>query len=103
MLAVMTSKHILGCIKEGVASRSGEVIISLYSALLRSHLQHCIQLWKERYGAVGVGPEEGHKDDQRAEAFMPQRKAEKFGIVYVEKDQGMLFQYLKVGLRKDGE
>lgn len=70
MLAVMTSNHILGCIKEGLASKSGEVIITLYSAHLRSPLQHCIQLWEERYGTVGVGPEEGHKDDQRAEAFL---------------------------------
>lgn len=36
---------ILGCIKRGVASGEREVTASLCSALLRSHLKYCIQVW----------------------------------------------------------
>ena len=63
-LAAQKTNCILGCIKRIITSRLRDVILPLYSALMRSHLEYCIQF---------CGPQ--HKDIELLEQV--QRRAMK--------------------------
>ncbi|GAB0209048.1 mitochondrial enolase superfamily member 1 [Grus japonensis] len=48
-LAAQRASRILGYMKNNVTSRSREVILPLYSTLVRLHLEYCVQLWGPQY------------------------------------------------------
>ncbi|PKU37934.1 rna-directed dna polymerase from mobile element jockey-like [Limosa lapponica baueri] len=43
--AAKKANRMLGCINKGITSKDKDIIIPLYSGLVRPHLEYCIQFW----------------------------------------------------------
>jgi len=65
-LAAKKANGILGCTKKSVAIRTKDMILFLYSTLVRPHLGYCIQCRAPQFKndrELLKSPAEGYKDD----------------------------------------